>query len=116
MFFFATRARERDLSPASMLLPDFLMMRFFPIYYVFSSLRRPDVIVLRTLAADRQMLCVPRTAIRFYILEPPDIAAYLPFKLAFEREFLYGFAERGFFFCRKVFRSLPGIYSQCRKC
>lgn len=31
MFFFAVRARARDLSPASTVPPDFRMIRFFPI-------------------------------------------------------------------------------------
>jgi hypothetical protein len=64
IFFFAVRARERDFSPASTVPPDFRMIRFFPmvnecIYYVFSSLRRPLVIVLRTL---------PRTVREFVLV------------------------------------------------
>src|SRR3989338_2701642 len=60
MFFFATRARERDFNPWSTVPPDFLMIRFFPIHHVFSSLRRPLVIVLRML---------PRT-VREFVLVP----------------------------------------------
>ena len=59
MFFLATRANERDLRPWSTLPPLFLMMRFFPMLYVFSSLRRPLVIVF---------LLLPRTVREFVLV------------------------------------------------